>query len=88
MCIRDRAYTLRKEILGTIDSLYGKESHYYFSEEYMLSGLLHKMDSFYHAFIIADRWIKRYIDLTNQRNKYLTSSDLAGMLQLSLIHIW
>ncbi|MBK8081927.1 MAG: hypothetical protein IPK25_17660 [Saprospiraceae bacterium] len=75
------AYTLRKEILGTIDSLYGKESHYYFSEEYMLSGLLHKMDSFYHAFIIADRWIKRYIDLTNQRNKYLTSSDLAGMLQ-------
>jgi CHAT domain-containing protein/ElaB/YqjD/DUF883 family membrane-anchored ribosome-binding protein len=75
------AYTLRKEILGTIDSLYGKESHYYFSEEYMFSGLLHKMDSFYQAFIIADRWIKRYIDLTNQRNKYLTSSDLAGMLQ-------
>ncbi len=63
----------------TIDSLYD-DKIYHLSEEYKLSFLLHKMDSFYQAFKINEKWISAFVNRTDQRNKYLTSSDLGGVL--------
>jgi hypothetical protein len=38
------------------------------------------MDSFYHAFKICEKRINSYVNSTEQRNKYITSSDLGGVL--------
>jgi CHAT domain-containing protein len=73
------AYLMRKDMLNTIDTIYNDEM-YKVSEEFKLSFVLHKMDSFYHAFKICEKRINSYVNSTEQRNKYITSSDLGGVL--------
>lgn len=75
----NEAYLIRKNILYTLDSLH-YDSTFKLSEEYKLSFVLHKMDSFYHAFKICEKRINSYVNSTEQRNKYITSSDLGGVL--------
>lgn len=75
----NEAYLIRKNILYTLDSLQ-YDSTFKLSEEYKLSFVLHKMDSFYHAFKICEKWIYNYVKNTDKRNKYITSSDLGGVL--------